>query len=73
MSAGKGSKQRPFDMDKFNEGFDRIFGQKATAAESLNDETTAIPSLARGVPKPPVGYTAEELEQDNPYNQWMHE
>lgn len=22
---------------------------------------------------PPPGYTAEELHQDNPYNQWMHE
>ena len=25
------------------------------------------------VPKPPSGYTAEELELDNPYNQWMNE
>lgn len=25
------------------------------------------------VPRPPPGYTAEELERDNPYNQWMHE
>jgi hypothetical protein len=24
-------------------------------------------------PKVPAGYTAEELEQDNPYNQWMRE
>ena len=24
------------------------------------------------VPKPPKGYTAEELEQDNPYNHWMN-
>lgn len=23
--------------------------------------------------EPPKGYTAEELERDNPYNQWMHE
>ena len=23
--------------------------------------------------KPPAGYTAEELERDNPYNQWMYE
>lgn len=22
---------------------------------------------------PPHGYTAEELERDNPYNQWMYE
>lgn len=24
-------------------------------------------------PKVPAGYTAEELERDNPHNQWMHE
>lgn len=24
-------------------------------------------------PLPPVGYTAEELDRDNPYNAWMHE
>ena len=23
-------------------------------------------------PTPPPGYTAEELDRDNPYNQWMH-
>lgn len=25
------------------------------------------------LPKPPPGYSAEELDRDNPYNQWMHE
>ena len=25
------------------------------------------------VPKPPPGYTVEELEKDNPYNQWLQE
>ncbi len=24
-------------------------------------------------PKPPAGYTADELDRDNPYNQWMYE
>ena len=24
------------------------------------------------VPKPPPGYTAEELERDSPYNQWLY-
>ena len=24
-------------------------------------------------PVPPPGYTAEELDRDNPHNQWMHE
>lgn len=27
----------------------------------------------RWEPLVPAGYTAEELERDNPYNQWMHE
>lgn len=27
----------------------------------------------RSLPPPPPGYTAEELERDNPYNQWMYE
>jgi hypothetical protein len=25
------------------------------------------------LPKPPPGYTAEELERDNPYNAWMQD
>ena len=25
-----------------------------------------------GTPKPPPGYTAEELERDSPYNQWLY-
>ena len=25
----------------------------------------------KSLPKPPAGYTAEELERDSPYNQWM--
>ena len=28
--AGKGDKQRPTDMDKFNENFEKIFGSKPT-------------------------------------------
>ena len=28
---------------------------------------------AAGWTWPPEGYTADELERDNPYNQWMHE
>ena len=29
--------------------------------------------LDQSVPLPPPGYTAEELERDNPYNQWLFE
>jgi hypothetical protein len=27
---------------------------------------------AEDEPKPPPGYTAEELERDNPYNAWLY-
>jgi hypothetical protein len=33
----------------------------------------AVLAAARGEPKPPAPYTAEELERDNPYNAWMWE
>lgn len=29
--------------------------------------------MTNRLPTPPAGYTAEELERDNPYNQWMYE
>jgi len=31
------------------------------------------PALDTDEVEPPAGYTAEELERDNPYNQWMYE
>ena len=27
----------------------------------------------KSLPKPPAGYTAEELERDSPYSQWMED
>ena len=45
--------------EKFSEGYDRIWGKPK--------------SVAFDVLLPPVGYTAEELDRDNPYNQWMYE
>ena len=39
---------------------------EGTPGDSREDEDS-------GLPKPPPGYTAEELDRDNPYNQWMHE
>ena len=35
----------------------------------LSDEEFFI---AMKVPKPPPGYTIDELEKDNPFNQWMN-
>ena len=44
--AGKGSKQRPTDLQKFEEGFERIFGKKedmsAFKDAILNQKTTRI-------------------------------
>ena len=39
--------------------------------ETIND-LIAIGAVT-GERQPPPGYTAEELERDNPYNQWMNE
>lgn len=33
----------------------------------------ATTGLQTPEPKPPKGYTAEELDQDSPFNQWMRE
>jgi hypothetical protein len=41
-----------------------------TAFNPLNAASNA-PNMLR--PTPPLGYTAEELELDNPHNAWMHE
>jgi hypothetical protein len=44
MSAGKGSKQRPTDLNVFRENHDRIFGSRTTTPEGPADE---IERLAR--------------------------
>ena len=35
--------------------------------------TVAVEAIPEEEPTPPPGYTAEELERDNPFNQWMYE
>lgn len=42
----------------------------AQTAWVLKDEVQVFGVYA---PQTPAGYTAEELERDNPYNAWMHE
>jgi hypothetical protein len=37
----------------------------------LVQEVRKLVSFDPSVPLPPPGYTAEELERDNPHNQWM--
>jgi hypothetical protein len=48
--------------EKFSEGYDRIWGKSRSVVFDVPKEVNA-----------PVGYTAEELDRDNPYNQWMYE
>ena len=40
---GKGSSVKPYDKDKFNENFDKIFGKKKKKEEEDADETKAKP------------------------------
>lgn len=60
--------------EKFSEGYDRIWGKPKPVAfdlpKEVNDKSDKDFNV---VPLPPAGYTAEELERDNPYNQWMYE
>ena len=56
--------------EKFSEGYDRIWGKPKSVAFDLPKEPGNKLLIDEKVP---VGYTAEELERDNPYNQWMYE
>jgi hypothetical protein len=55
----------------FDEGFDRIFGGETCAR--CGQKMGVKKHFETCLPKPSNGYTAEELERDNPYNQWMYE
>lgn len=48
-----------------------IAAMRCYVASKLGEEVEVPDALS--TPKPPHGYTAEELERDNPYNQWMNE
>ena len=39
----------------------------------VRDELAAEQQITQRQTEVPAGYTAEELERDNPYNQWMGE
>ena len=51
------------DPDNTEDDFEVVVKLVDTFAEQFEPDLFA--------PKPPAGYTAEELERDNPYNQWM--
>ena len=53
----------PDARKRFEEGFERIFGKKVSNKVEVVNST----------PNVPAGYTEEELERDNPHNQWMNE
>lgn len=56
--------------EKFSEGYDRIWGKPKSVAFDVPKELSDKLLVAENVP---AGYTAEELERDNPYNQWVYE
>jgi hypothetical protein len=60
-------------------GWQAIY-KRANAEEHLSVPHPLVPLVRRFVretrapePKPPPGYTAEELERDNPFNAWMRD
>jgi hypothetical protein len=65
---------------RWGSGWQAIF-ERAHMPEHLSIPGPLIPlvqayireSRAEKSPTPPPGYTAEELERDNPYNNWMRE
>lgn len=54
---GKGSRPRPVNMQKFNESFDRIFGNK----NNLQDD---LEKLSHGCEKLSHGYDKEKENED---------
>ena len=58
------------------ERFDIDPTRKATIqalSSQLQHELLEAASSLGWKPKPPPGYTAEELERDNPFNAWMRD
>lgn len=46
--------------------------RRAAQAAEFPSPVTEIPDEWE-LPQPPAGYTSEELERDNPFNQWMED
>jgi len=59
--------------DQFRDGYDLIWGKPVTPVKLTEEVLKQCLLEIAHIPKPPKGYTAEELERDNPYNQWMNE
>lgn len=60
---------------KWGSGWQAIY-QREKATEHLSVPQPLFPLVKRYLreradPRPPAGYTAEELERDNPHNAWM--
>lgn len=68
------------NSDAFREGHDRIFGAKCEHDWCSDGDpgpgevmTLMCSRCGKEQNAVPSGYTADELERDNPYNQWMYE
>lgn len=66
----------------YDEGFDRIWGKKTVCDHDWCSEgdpglgdpmTLACSRCGKEKTVVPSGYSVDELERDNPYNQWRYE
>lgn len=68
------------NTDAYRDNFDRIF-KKPCQHDWCSDGdpgpgeimTLTCSRCGKEQSAVPLGYTADELERDNPYNQWMYE
>ena len=64
------------EMERTGKTYEEVLDDRASAADAEHDRRRDDALLERWAQKdlqPPAGYTADELERDNPYNQWMYE
>lgn len=80
-STGRGRIRRGVDIILGNDGWNCVNNHSLSNPNNPDDDFEAVMELVDTfadqfepdpfAPKAPAGYTAEELERDNPYNQWM--
>jgi len=69
----RGDKFRIEGGDGTKYKLDRLDGLYSVCYEEGYEEIIHLSVNTPVIPVVPRGYTEEELERDNPYNQWMYE